>query len=141
MLALATPFECYTITNMKERVWGGMEKRPQIHESWSATVKLLLQRGWAGDLQQRFTMDQVEEILRKECIRIRDGDDKGLEHQRRRSTFVFRGSKTGQQGGSLSKEFQVTPPSRASTLQKPTTNKQGSIQSLSGHVQSTDCDC
>ena len=77
---------------LKERVWSKMEKRPQIDEAWSAKIKLLLTKGWAADIDSRFTMDQVEAILRKECIRIRDGDSDGLEHQRRRSTFVFRGS-------------------------------------------------
>ena len=91
MLALTTPFEVYTIKKLKERVWSKMEKRPQIDEAWSAKIKLLLKKGWAADIDSRFTMDQVEGILRNECIRIRDGDSDGLEHQRRRSTFVFRG--------------------------------------------------
>jgi hypothetical protein len=116
MLALATPFECYTVKKLKERVWGGIEYRPMINESWSASVKLLLKRGWSGDLRDRFTMSQVEEILRKECVRIRDGNESGLEHQRRRSTFVFRGSKSGEKGGPASTEFKNRAPSRVVTM-------------------------
>lgn len=92
MLALETPFEVYTMKMLKERVWGSMEKRPLINETWSTKIKLLLKRGWANDISSRFEMAQVEEILKKECIRVRDGETDGLEHQRRRSTFVFRGS-------------------------------------------------
>ena len=94
MLALATPFEVYTVKKLKERVWSKLEKRPQIDEGWSGSIKLLLKKGWANDINSRYTMDQVEGILRKECIRIRDGESDGLEHQRRRSTFVFRDKKT-----------------------------------------------
>ncbi|CAB9504192.1 activated protein kinase catalytic subunit alpha-1 [Seminavis robusta] len=113
MLALTTPFEVYTVKKLKERVWSSMEKRPLINETWSANLKLLLKRGWANDLTVRFTMKQVEGILRKECIRIRDGNDSGLEHQRRRSTFVFRGSKAGEKGAPIN----VKPtPSRAAVL-------------------------
>jgi hypothetical protein len=42
-------------------------------------------------------MEQVVKILRKEAVRARDGDDSGLEHNRRRSTFVFR-PKAGETG-------------------------------------------
>jgi len=94
MLALSTPYEVYTIKKLKERVWSKMEKRPLVDETWSASVKLLLKKGWAGNKAERFEMKQVEEILRKECIRLRDGNSDGLEHQRRRSTFVFRNAET-----------------------------------------------
>lgn len=94
MLALTTPFEVYTVKRLKERVWSSTEKRPLVSESWSGNIKLLLKRGWANDVSTRFSMAQVEGILKKECIRVRDGNSDGLEHQRRRSTFVFRGSKT-----------------------------------------------
>lgn len=101
MLALTTPFEVYTVKRLKERVWSSMEKRPLVGDSWPTSIKLLLKRGWANDVSNRFTMAQVEGTLKKECIRLRDGDSNGLEHQRRRSTFVFRGSKSGVQGGTM----------------------------------------
>ena len=91
MLALKTPFECYTLKLLKTRVWGSEEKRPQIDEHWPTKIKLLLKKGWSPDWTNRFNMDQVEGILREECVRVRDGNEDGLEHQRRRSTFVFRG--------------------------------------------------
>ena len=101
MLALATPYEVYTVKKLKERVWSTMEKRPQIDEAWSAKIKLLLKRGWANDISSRFEMAQVEEILKNECIRIRNGDSAGLEHQKRRSTFVFRGNDERQMAARL----------------------------------------
>lgn len=94
MLALSTPFEVYTIKRLKERVWGGIHYRPQVPDDWSGNVKLLLKRGWSQEVKERFTMEQVENILKKECTRVRDGNSDGLEHQRRRSTFVFRDKKT-----------------------------------------------
>ena len=101
MLALTTPFEVYTIKRLKERVWSSQEKRPLVSESWSANIKLLLKRGWANDVSTRFTMAQVEGILKKECIRVRDGNSDGLEHQRRRSTFVFRDAKANDKNSAI----------------------------------------
>ena len=95
MLSLQTPYEVYTVKKLKERVWSDMEKRPLVDETWSVSVKLLLKKGWSNDWTNRFSMNQVEEILRKECIRVRDGNDDGLEHTRRRSTFVFRPKQGG----------------------------------------------
>jgi hypothetical protein len=92
MMALKVPYECYTIKKLKERAWSDIEKRPLVDESWPVPIKLLLKKSWSNDWTNRFTMNQVEEILRKECVRMRDGDSTGLEHQRRRSTFVFRGN-------------------------------------------------
>ena len=103
MLALTTPFELYTIKRLKERVWSAQEKRPLVGDTWSANIKLLLKKGWANDLNTRFTMAQVEGILKKECIRVRGGDANGLEHHRRRSTFVFRDAKTNEKNSAARK--------------------------------------
>jgi hypothetical protein len=39
-------------------------------------------------------MKQLSNLLRAEVIRLRHGDDSGLDHTRRRSTFVYQ-SKRG----------------------------------------------
>jgi serine/threonine protein kinase len=90
MMALKKPYEMYTPKSLREKVYNGAHKRPPINEEWSVPVKLLLKRGWAADLHERSSMGAIVMILRKECVRARGGDDSGLEHNRRRSTFVFR---------------------------------------------------
>jgi len=96
MLALKVPYELYTPKSIRERVYAGPAKRPPIDDAWSNAMKILLKRSWEHDLHQRNTMPQVYAVLRKEAARARDGDDSGLEHVRRRSTFVFRPTKKGQ---------------------------------------------
>jgi serine/threonine protein kinase len=93
MLALRTPFELYTMKSLKAKVWQG-GKRPAISPEWPNCIKLLLKSAWEEDLSRRNSMVQIATILRKECARCRDGDESGLEHNHRRSTFVFRPSNT-----------------------------------------------
>ena len=91
MISLCLPFQLYTCNLMKELVHIG-GKRPVIPEGkiWSASIKLLLNHGWSADVSSRFSMNQFTAVLKKELVHLRAGDDTGLEHQRRRSTFVFR---------------------------------------------------
>ena len=89
MLALHAPYELYTIRNLKTKVWQG-GKRPGLKEEWPVSLKLLLKHSWDESIADRLSMEQVEENLRKEAARCRGGDEAGFEHQRRRSTFVFR---------------------------------------------------
>ena len=90
MLALKRPYQLYTPKSMRENVYNGPHKRPQVDQSWPNAVKICLKRSWDPDLHQRNSMAQVTTILKRECVAIRNGDDSGLEHNRRRSTFVFR---------------------------------------------------
>jgi hypothetical protein len=93
MYSAKIPFELYTVRSLKEKVWCANGKRPFVEESWPVPIKTLLRRSWSGNASERPTMQQVYHILRTECVRCRDGDDSGLEHQRRRSTFVYRGAR------------------------------------------------
>jgi serine/threonine protein kinase len=90
MLALEKPFSNYGISDIKSRVYNG-ESRPKVDDSWAVPIKLLLEKSWASDWKERYQFKDITPVLRKEIVRIRSGDDSGLEHQRRRSTFVFRG--------------------------------------------------
>jgi len=90
MMSLKHPYELYTPKTLREKVYNGSHSRPRIEKSWPSPVKLLLKRGWSQDPSARNTMAQIVSILRKECVRARDGDESGLEHNQRRSTFVFR---------------------------------------------------
>jgi serine/threonine protein kinase len=93
MYAAKTPFELYGMKSLKSRVWEGEQKRPFVQEAWPVPIKSLMRRAWAADPKERPSFMQIYKILRNECVRVRNGDDSGLEHSRRRSTFVFRGSR------------------------------------------------
>lgn len=89
MLATKTPFEVYTMTTLRKRVWNGEHTRPFIDSSWPESVSELLENSWSKEISTRPSFEQITETLRKECVKARGGNDEGLEHSRRRSTFVF----------------------------------------------------
>jgi hypothetical protein len=72
------PFEIYTVTCFKSRVWNGERKRPFVQESWPAPIKSLMRRAWSADIRERPNFDQMDTILKNECERIRGGDTDGL---------------------------------------------------------------
>jgi hypothetical protein len=79
---------------LESSVWKGPHERPHVHDDWVVPIKLILKHGWDKDLHSRNTMKQnCCEILRKECVRVRDGVESGLEHTKRRFTFVYRPKK------------------------------------------------
>lgn len=79
--------------SLKNRVWGSEHKRPFVQEAWPVPIKTLLRRAWNHDINERPAFSAITKILRSECVRVRDGNEDGLEHTRRRSTFVFRGAR------------------------------------------------
>ena len=93
MYSCKSPFEVYGMKSMKTRVWSGEHKRPFVQESWPVPIKTLLRRAWSHEINERPGFSQITKILRSECVRVRDGNEDGLEHTRRRSTFVFRGAR------------------------------------------------
>lgn len=97
-LALEKPFSNYGISDIKTRVHRG-ESRPRVDDSWPVPLKLVLKKCWATDWKERYEFKSITQILRKEIVHIRSGDDTGLEHNRRRSTFVFRGNDKVKGGG------------------------------------------
>lgn len=91
MYSCQTPFEVYGMKSFRKRVWGEEKKRPYIQPHWPASIKKLLENSWSENVKDRPTFNQIYKNLRDECVSARDGDDEGLEHIRRRSTFVFTG--------------------------------------------------
>lgn len=104
MLALTPPFELYTIQKLKQRVYGKEQKRPFLEEAWPGAIQQLLEQGWATEPKQRPTMLQVEKRLKKECIQLR-GTSRGLEHKRRRSTYVYEPKRKGRRGNQSNKQI------------------------------------
>jgi hypothetical protein len=99
MMALQIPYSAYTIFELDTMVWREPHVRPEVDVSWPVPIKLLLKRAWDADIKGRSSMQSISAILRKEAVAARGGDDSGLEHQRRRSTFVFRGRRGVKLGG------------------------------------------
>jgi hypothetical protein len=91
MMALQIPYSRYTRSMLEKTVWQESHVRPEVDGSWPVHIKILLKRAWGADINGRSSMKSISAILRKEAVLARAGDDSGLEHQRRRSTFVFRG--------------------------------------------------
>mmetsp|Transcript_16661 Transcript_16661/g.38457 ORF Transcript_16661/g.38457 Transcript_16661/m.38457 type:complete len:403 (+) Transcript_16661:120-1328(+) len=89
MLALKTPFEVYTMSKLKERVWNGEQKRPFIDPDWPEPMKNLLERSWNKEIKTRPSFQEITRILRHQCVQVHGGNVEGLNHSRRRSTFVF----------------------------------------------------
>lgn len=92
MYSNKTPFAMDTMKSLRTRVWSGKHKRPFVQKDWPVPIKSLLMRSWSKNINERPSFQQIYKILRNECVSIRDGNDSGLEHIRRRSTFVFRGA-------------------------------------------------
>mmetsp|Transcript_26160 Transcript_26160/g.29311 ORF Transcript_26160/g.29311 Transcript_26160/m.29311 type:complete len:442 (+) Transcript_26160:151-1476(+) len=86
--SLQLPFDGMNRQDHSELVVYGNE-RPQVDPSWSTPLRILMKRSWEQDPLIRPTMDSIYKILRREICALRDGDDSGLEHTQRRSTFVI----------------------------------------------------
>lgn len=85
--ALKKPFAFVTGDNfMKLVVHGSM--RPPVPKSWPKSVKIMLNRCWSKNLSERLSIKEVSSTLKQQITYLRGGDDEGLEHIRRRSTFV-----------------------------------------------------
>ena len=96
MLSLKTPYEVYTVRVLKSRVWNNEHKRPFIDSSIiPEPIKIIMELSWNKDIFVRPSFSAITEVLRKQCVVARGGNDAGHEHDRRRSTFVFAKIKSG----------------------------------------------
>jgi len=89
MIALKTPYEVYTMTKLRTTVWNGEQKRPYINPEWPEPLQSLLKRSWHQIIFVRPSFSEITEILRKQCVEACGGQEEGLNHSRRRSTFIF----------------------------------------------------
>ena len=86
--SLMLPYDGMNRQDHSELVVYGNE-RPPLDSSWSTPLRILMKRAWEPDPSVRPSMDSIYKILRREILALRDGDDSGLEHFSRRSTFVL----------------------------------------------------
>ena len=90
MMSLKTPFGGYrSLQDFEEKVWNGKHKRPIIHPSWPENIQTLLRKSWSKNINKRPHFTEIVSMLRRQCIVVRGGNDKGLEHSSRRSTVIF----------------------------------------------------
>jgi serine/threonine protein kinase len=86
--SLMLPYDGMNRQDHSELVVYGNE-RPPLNSSWSTPLRILMKRAWEPDPTVRPSMDSIYKILRREICALRNGDDSGLEHYSRRSTFVL----------------------------------------------------
>lgn len=86
--SLDLPYDGMNRQDHSELVVHGNE-RPPLDSSWSTPLRILMKRAWEPDPGVRPSMDSIYKILKREILSLRDGDDTGLEHYNRRSTFVL----------------------------------------------------
>ncbi|CAB9501500.1 Protein kinase [Seminavis robusta] len=86
--SLQLPYDGMNRQDHSELVVHGNE-RPQLDSNWSTPLRILMKRAWEPDPLVRPSMDSIYKILKREICALRDGDESGLEHTRRRSTFVL----------------------------------------------------
>ena len=93
ILALERPYQSVAATTTTEAAFlkrvavGG--HRPKIPRAWPSRWKPWFQAGWADHPLQRCGIRTLHLRLRGELVRLRQGDESGLEHRKRRSTYVF----------------------------------------------------
>jgi len=86
--SLELPYDGMNRQDHAELVVHGNE-RPPLNSSWSTPLRILMKRAWEPDPGVRPSMDSIYKILKREICSLRDGDETGLEHFNRRSTFVL----------------------------------------------------
>lgn len=86
--SLQLPYDGMNRQDHSELVVHGNE-RPILNSNWSTPLRILMKRAWEPDPLVRPSMDSIYKILKREICALRDGDESGLEHTRRRSTFVL----------------------------------------------------
>lgn len=86
--SLNLPYDGMNRQDHSELVVHGNE-RPPLNAEWSTPLRILMKRAWEPDPAVRPSMDSIYKILKREICALRDGDDSGLEHISRRSTFVL----------------------------------------------------
>mmetsp|Transcript_24069 Transcript_24069/g.37107 ORF Transcript_24069/g.37107 Transcript_24069/m.37107 type:complete len:441 (+) Transcript_24069:140-1462(+) len=92
LMSLETPFQGFNVRLQNEQVIKG-GTRPKTNKDWPTSVRNLMQRGWSEDIVRRPSMEAATKILKDLLVNLREGNEAGLEHMQRRSTYVFRENK------------------------------------------------
>jgi serine/threonine protein kinase len=110
--SLQLPYDGMNRQDHAELVVHGNE-RPPLDSNWSTPLRILMKRAWEPDPSVRPSMDSIYKILKREILALRDGDDTGLEHFSRRSTFVLNPEQSAEMSPAPSNsELDHTPATR-----------------------------
>jgi serine/threonine protein kinase len=120
--ALDLPYDGMNRQDHSELVVHGNE-RPPLDSDWSTPLRILMKRAWEPDPSVRPSMDSIYKILKREICALRDGDESGLEHNSRRSTFVLNRDSAANPSG-RDDDFKATTPEVA----RKSIIKQGSVR-------------
>jgi len=93
-----------TAEEFSERIFKQGQRPDVKHIRAPTSIKELFEFSWNPNPEYRYSMENINLILRKELILLRKGDESTLpDFTRRRSTFVFRnGSSRSREGSSRS---------------------------------------
>jgi len=87
MYTFCHPFQTYD-RKMHQNLVMNKGYRPKVDKMWPLPIKSMMNRCWASDVNERPAAENILKILKPEIVALR-GDDKCLEHSRRRSTFIM----------------------------------------------------
>jgi len=90
MFSFCAPFNDCKSLDMFENIVINKGYRPQVEEKWPLPIKLLLNRSWSSNMKERPSAENVTAILKKELVALRSGNEAGLDHCKRKSTYVMR---------------------------------------------------
>jgi serine/threonine protein kinase len=127
--SLMLPYDGMNRQDHSELVVYGNE-RPPLDSSWSTPLRILMKRAWEPDPSVRPSMDSIYKILRREICALRDGDDTGLEHFKRRSTFVLNRDSAANPSSDLDKQAIRGMPQRGSAMSRRNLFGQASQRAL-----------
>lgn len=127
--SLMLPYDGMNRQDHSELVVYGNE-RPPLDSSWSTPLRILMKRAWEPDPSVRPSMDSIYKILRREICALRDGDDTGLEHFSRRSTFVLNRDSAANPSNDLDKQGARGMPQRGSAMSRRNLFGQASQRAL-----------
>ena len=113
--SLLLPYDGMNRQDHSELVVYGNE-RPALDSAWSTPLRILMKRAWESDPSVRPSMDSIYKILRREICALRDGDETGLEHFSRRSTFVLNRDSAANPGGIPTRGSRRTGPGSRGAL-------------------------
>ena len=118
--SLDLPYDGMNRQDHSELVVYGNE-RPPLDSAWSTPLRILMKRAWEPDPAVRPSMDSIYKILKREICSLRDGDETGLEHNSRRSTFVLNRESKANKGSpdELDKEKNRMPSRRSLARMEP----------------------
>jgi len=90
MFSFSVPYQHINSKELFEKLIINRECRPQIDNKWPLPIKLLLNRAWSANINDRPAAEMALAILRNELVALRPGNETGHHHNKRRSTYVMR---------------------------------------------------